>query len=107
MTTRREFVVGASHGVAGLGLAGLLPLQACAPRVPGAVGATGTGFVYDARSLAHVVPPSSSGAPRPEVAERLVRIMEVLKTRGLVDEMRPLSALGDPRPYIEAHHAGR
>ncbi len=105
MTTRREFVVGASQAAAGLGLAGLLPLQGCAQGTSRAARATGTGFVYDARSLAHVVPPSRSGAPRPEVAERLVRIMEVLNSRGLVDDMQPVTALGDPRPSIEAHHA--
>ncbi|MDA1104887.1 MAG: histone deacetylase [Gemmatimonadetes bacterium] len=104
MTTRREFLVGASQGVAGLGLASLLPLHGCAPAASSARTASGTGFVYDARSLAHVVPPSSSGAPRPEIAARLVRILEELDARGLVDEMQPVSAVTDPRPSIEAHH---
>lgn len=89
MTTRREFFVGASQGVTGLGLAALLPMQGCA-EASSVRSAAGTGFVYDVRSLAHVVPPSSSGAPRPEVAARLVRILEELKARGLVDDMQPV-----------------
>lgn len=104
MTTRREFIVGASQGVAGLGLSALLPLQGCAPRPAEAVAATGTGLIYDERCLAHVVPAAASGAPRPEIAQRLVRIMEVLDERGLVAEMQPLTALDDPMPYIEGHH---
>jgi acetoin utilization deacetylase AcuC-like enzyme len=104
VTTRREFIVEASHGVAGLGLASLVPAFGCAPAARSVALASGTGFVYDARSLAHVVPPASSGAPRPEVAARLVRILEVLNERGLVDEMSPLAAAADPTPYIDAHH---
>lgn len=107
MTSRREFIVRASLGAAGLGVAGAWPDGASAlangPRSR-AARATGTGFFYDPRCLAHVVPPSSSGAPRPEVAERLVRIMEVLGERGLVQEMRPVAAHSDPLPSIAAHH---
>lgn len=118
MTTRRAFIAQATRGVAGLGLGAALPaaVHARGPAAPTRGGhpsssalrsaprATGTGLVYDPRSLDHVVPPSSSGAPRPEVAERVIRIMEVLGERGLVDEMRPVEAVGDPMPYIEAHH---
>lgn len=105
MTTRRDFLAKTTKGAAGLGVAAMLPaelavrsLGTSAPR------ATGTGFYYDPRCLAHVVPAASSGAPRPEVRERLIRIMEVLGERGLLDEMRRLEAHEDPGPYIEAHH---
>lgn len=105
MTTRRKFIVDASRGVAGLGLAAALPAPVEARGRPAAPArATGTGFFYDPRCLEHVVPPASSGAPRPEVADRLVRIMEVLNERALVDEMRPVTALEDPMPHIAAHH---
>ena len=112
MVTRRRFLHEATLGVTGLGVATILPVEV-AGRIAGPVArtasgrlppATGTGFYYDPRCLEHVVPPSSSGAPRPEVRERLVRIMEVLSERGLLDEMRLLDAHPDPMPYIAAHH---
>ncbi len=104
MTTRREFIGQASKSVAGIGLSTLLPLQGCAPGASTPARATGTGLVYDARSLEHVVPAAASGAPRPEIAERLVRIMEVMNSRGLIEELQPLAALEDPRPFIDMNH---
>jgi acetoin utilization deacetylase AcuC-like enzyme len=103
MTTRRKFLTDATRGVTGLGVAAMLPHDLpFGPVRP--VRAVGTGFYYDPRCLDHVVPPASSGAPRPEVKERLVRIMEVLSERGLLDEMRELASHSDPMPYIAAHH---
>ncbi len=103
MRTRREFIVDASRGAAGMGLAASLPSSlldaAGRPRR-----AEGTGLYYDPRCLEHVVPPSRSGAPRPEIKERVIRVMEVLGERGLVDAMRPVSAHPDPMPFISAHH---
>ncbi|MDH3271441.1 MAG: histone deacetylase [Gemmatimonadota bacterium] len=115
MTTRREFLRDATLGVAGVGLGATLPgalaaaTGASVRSVPLKVHrseqvATGTGLFYDPACLEHVVPAASSGAPRPEIAERLVRIMQVMNERGLVDDMRPLSAHADPMPYIAAHH---
>lgn len=104
MTTRRKFLHDATRGAAGLGVAAMFPseLLASSPAEPRR--ATGTGFYYDPRCLEHVVPAASSGAPRPEVKERLIRIMEVLGERGLLDEMRTVEAHADPLPYIRAHH---
>jgi len=110
VTSRREFVSSATRAVTGLGLVSAVP-PALASGFPArrhagrAAPATGTGLFYDARCLEHVVPPSSSGAPRPEIAERLVRIMQVLGERGLTDELDSIEAHPDPRPFIEAHHA--
>jgi acetoin utilization deacetylase AcuC-like enzyme len=109
VTSRRDFVSNASRAVTGLGLAAVLPPGLAMP-IPGRrpLGskprAAGTGLFYDPRCLEHVVPPSSSGQPRPEIAERLIRIMEVLGERGLVDEMTPVEAHADPKPFIERHH---
>lgn len=104
MTTRREFV-GTATRTAALGFAGLSfpPIAEAVGEGSRGVAAGGTGFVYDVRSLAHVVP-SRNGVARPEVAERLVRIMEVLGERGLLDEMVSLEALADPMPHIAGHH---
>ena len=95
--------------MAGLGLAAALPSGLLADHGPrlatgGARRAEGTGLFYDPRCLDHVVPASSSGAPRPEIAQRVIRVMEVLGERGLVSEMPSLDAHPDPKPYIEAHH---
>jgi len=104
MTTRREFITGTSLGVAGLGLAAALPGGLAALHPDARRRAEGTGLIYDPRCLEHVVPPSSSGAPRPEIAERVVRIMEVLGERGIRADMTPLAANADPMPSIAAHH---
>jgi acetoin utilization deacetylase AcuC-like enzyme len=107
MRTRRDFIHDTSRGVAGLGLAVALPLEVLGPRVAGradARRAEGTGLFYDPRCLEHVVPPSSNGTPRPEIKERLIRILEVLGERGLADETRPLAAHADPMTFITAHH---
>lgn len=103
MTTRREFLVDGSRGLAALGAVSLWPQAPSGPRSARERIATATGFFYDPRCLAHVVP-SRDGVARPEVKERLIRIMEVLNERGLVDEMHPLEALADPMPFIAAHH---
>jgi acetoin utilization deacetylase AcuC-like enzyme len=104
MSTRRKFVTDTSRSMAGLGLAAALPtsMLEAAARVAGQ--AEGTGLFYDPRCLAHVVPPSSSGAPRPEIKERVIRVMEVLGERGLADHMSAIGAHADPMPHIEAHH---
>lgn len=100
MTTRRHFLASTARGIAGVGLA-----QAALPRgLRAAERAEGTGLFYDPACLDHVVPASSSGGPRPEVAERVIRIMEVLQERGLVDEMRSVPAHDEPMPYIVGHH---
>lgn len=105
MTTRREFLRDATLGVTGLGVAAALPSELAGwPGHGPRSAATGTGFYYDPACLEHVVPAASSGAPRPEVKERLVRIMEVLSERGLVDEMSAVRAHADPLPYIAGHH---
>ena len=109
MGTRRDFLIDATRSVAGLGLAGILPAGVAGARPDAGHGTTvpaasGTGLFYDPRCLDHVVPASRSGAPRPEIAERVIRVMEVLGERGLVDETAPVSAHPDPKPYIESHH---
>ncbi|MDX1392769.1 MAG: histone deacetylase [Gemmatimonadota bacterium] len=100
MKTRREFLEEAALGAAGLGVAGFGVTGVATARP---ASAEGTGFFYDPRCLAHVVP-SRNGVARPEVKERLIRIMEVLEERGLIDEMIAFDALADPMPYIAAHH---
>lgn len=104
MSSRRKFLNDASRGVAGLGLAAMVPQTGSLLGGAAPLRVDGTGFFYDPRCLSHVVPPALSGAPRPETKERLIRIMEVLGERGLVDEMRPVAAHADPMPYIQAHH---
>jgi acetoin utilization deacetylase AcuC-like enzyme len=97
MKTRREFVVDGSLGILGATIAGHAPLRALTPR------AEGTGFVYDPRCLEHVVP-SRNGVARPEVAERLIAIMDELDQRSLLEDMVPVAAMSDPMPFIAAHH---
>ncbi|MDH3733979.1 MAG: histone deacetylase [Gemmatimonadota bacterium] len=101
MTTRREFVATSSAGLAGLGLAPLMS------RSPGALlstaRATGTGFVFEERSLAHVLPPRR-GEPHPERPLRLRRIHEELTARGLIDDMTRLAPRDDVMTYIRGHH---
>lgn len=103
MPTRRAFVTDASLSLVGLGLAAALPGGLAGARAPHRR-ATGTGFFYDPRCLAHVVPPSSNGSPRPETAERLIRVMAMLNERGLVDEMRSVAVQPDAMTHIAAHH---
>jgi acetoin utilization deacetylase AcuC-like enzyme len=104
MTTRRKFLIDATRGVTGLGVAAMVPGEITRAGGGPLRRADGTGFYYDPRCLEHVVPPASSGAPRPEVKERLIRIMEVLSERGLLDAMPRLEAHADPMPYIAGHH---
>ncbi len=102
MTTRRKFLTDVTCGVTGLGVAAMLPREVAGGVVRAR--ATGTGIYYDPRCLEHVVPAASSGAPRPEVKERLIRVMETLSDRGLLAEMQGIGAHADPMPHIAAHH---
>lgn len=128
MTTRRRVLRDAARGAAAVGAASIVPglanpellasegVAALGVRAgdardlatpgggPASPQASGTGFFYDPRCLEHVVPAARSGAPRPEIKERLIRIIEVLGERGLLDEMVDVSAHGEPMPYISAHH---
>ncbi len=92
MTTRREFISGASSGLLALGA-----IPALGRRV------TGTGLMYDARYLDHVLP-LRRGEVHPERPLRLVRMMEVFAERGLDRELIPLSLLAEPMSHIRAHH---
>ncbi len=92
MTTRREFISGASNGLLALGA-----IPAVGRRV------TGTGLMYDARYLDHVLP-LRRGEVHPERPLRLVRMMEVFAERGLDRELIPLSLLAEPMSHIRAHH---
>ena len=67
MTTRREFISGASNGLLALGA-----IPALGRRV------TGTGLMYDARYLDHVLP-LRRGEVHPERPLRLVRMMDSLR----------------------------
>lgn len=98
MTTRRGFISSASKGV--LGLAAMPALGQIPTR---GYRATGTGLIYDARYLEHVLP-LRRGEVHPERPLRLVRMMEVFAARGLDQELVPLSLLADPLPFIRAHH---
>ena len=110
MTTRREFISGASKGLLGLGAIpafgrisalGHKPTLEETPTL--GEPATGTGLVYDVRYLDHVLP-LRRGETHPERALRLVRMMEVFAERGLDQELIPLSLSEDPLSAIRAHH---
>ena len=99
MTTRRDFVVGASKGLLGIGaVRSLAPVQTL-----GLQAATGTGLVYNPRYLNHILP-QRRGEPHPERPLRLIRMMEVFAERGLDQEVVPLPLLRDPMPHIRDHH---
>ena len=99
MTTRRDFVVGTSKGLLGIGA-----IQSLAPvRALGLQAATGTGLIYDPRYLDHVLP-QRWGEPHPERPLRLIRMMEVFAERGLDQELIPLPLLRDPMPHVRGHH---
>jgi acetoin utilization deacetylase AcuC-like enzyme len=105
VTTRRGFISGASKGLLGLGaIHGFGRISALGQETQ-TLGepATGTGLVYDARFLDHVLP-SRRGRTHPERALRLVRMMEVFAERGLDQELIPLSLSEDPLSAIRAHH---
>ena len=97
MKTRREFLAGASGYLMGVGA------------IPAVMTATpfgqarGTGLVYDARYLDHVLPPRR-GEPHPERPSRLRRMREVFASRGLDQELTPIPLLSDPMPHIRRHH---
>lgn len=124
MPTRREFLWRAPKGLATLALAPIVTAEALlrsgeervsGPRwgsmrhaVPARDGLnvsrqTGTGLVYDARYLDHVLP-DRAGEPHPERPLRLVRILEEFRRRGLDDEVVRLSLLADPLPFIRGLH---
>ena len=99
--SRREFVAEATLAVTGLGL---LPATALMYEGPGARGrATGTGLVWDARYLDHVLIRPDGGHP-PEIPERLVRIGEELDARGLFEATMALAPDAEAMPHVEAHH---
>ena len=111
MTTRRQFISGASKGLLGFGAIpslrqlptfGQIPALRHSPTLV-ARRATGTGLVYDARYLDHVLP-MRRGEPHPERPLRLIRMMEVFTERGLDQELVPLSLPADPMASIRAHH---
>ncbi|MCH2471062.1 MAG: histone deacetylase [Gemmatimonadetes bacterium] len=120
MTTRREFISSASKGLLGLGVVpgGKRPATPTFAATPATTPeetpmaaetststpqAMGTGLIYDARYLDHVLP-LRRGEVHPERPLRLVRIMEVFAERGLDQELIPLSLLADPMTSIRAHH---
>ena len=92
MTTRREFISGASKGLLALGA-----LPALGHR------AMGTGLIYDSRYLDHVLP-LRQGEAHPERPLRLVRMMEVFAERSLDQELIPLSLMANPMSPISTHH---
>ena len=99
MTTRRDFIAGASKGLLGIGASRSLGEA----RVLGLRNAAVTGLVYDPRYLDHVLP-ERRGQTHPERPLRLIRMMEVFAERGLDQEVVRLPLFPDPLPYIRAHH---
>ena len=115
--TRRDFIASTGRSVAGLSV---LPwLAGCGSEsrasqnaagerteAPGTdAPASGTGLIYDARYLDHVLLRSDGGRP-PEVPERLVRIRAELAARGLIEATIPMGPTVDPLLRIRAHHTG-
>ena len=100
MQTRREFLFDAGVGLAGLGLASMK-----SPPPAGQAAAEGTGLVYDAKYLDHILP-ASMGMPHPERPLRLRKIREILEARGLNKELVPVAPLADPMSHIQGHHSG-
>jgi acetoin utilization deacetylase AcuC-like enzyme len=98
MTTRREFMVGSTKTITSLGVASLFSSRA-------ASGASrkGTGLVFKERYLEHRLGPRS-GHPHPESPLRLTKILEVLKSRGLDQELTEIEPLLDPLLHIRRHH---
>jgi len=92
VATRREFISGASSGLLTLGGIPTFRQQV-----------TGTGLVYDARYLDHVLP-LRRGEVHPERPLRLVRMMEVFAERGLDSELTRLPLQTEPMSHIRAHH---
>ena len=103
MKTRREFLARASRGLLGLGAIPALGGTSAARTGASFPQVRGTGLVYDARYLNHVLPPSG-GAPHPERPLRLRRISEVFAARGLDRELTPIPPSSDPLPSIRRHH---
>ena len=115
--TRRDFISGTGRSVAGLSV---LPwLAGCRSESraseddagvrTGAPGtdapASGTGLIYDARYLDHVLVRPDGGRP-PEIPERLVRIRAELDARGLIEATVPMAPTVEPLLRIRAHHTG-
>ncbi len=65
--------------------------------------ATGTGLVYDARYLDHVLD-TRGGGVHPERPLRLEKIMAMLDSRGLRDKLVDVALHDDPMPHIRDHH---
>lgn len=105
MTTRRQYLTRSAQCLAGLSALsanGLVaPSLTALTRSPGR--ATGTGLVYDDRFLDHVLP-LRRGETHPERPLRLIRLMEVLESRGLLEDVTRLPLTADPGPPIERHH---
>ncbi len=97
MRTRREFLAGATRGLAGVALVPSLSHRALTTQQ------TGTGLVYDDRYLDHVLP-QRNGQPHPERPLRLVRIREAFAERGLDQELTRLAWIADPLDHIRRHH---
>lgn len=105
MRTRRDLFFDMGAGLSALGLLHSSPGTVAAPGrrpIPGQA-ARGTGLVYDARFLDHVLP-SRSGEEHPERPLRLRRIMQAFAAGGLDDELVAVAPIGDPMPSIEGHH---
>jgi acetoin utilization deacetylase AcuC-like enzyme len=90
MRSRREFLRDASKGVAALGASSL----AATAEERG-----GTGFVYDQTYLTHVI-----RLDHPESPERLRRILAVMKSEGLDQEVTPIPVSVKPMASIGRHH---
>jgi acetoin utilization deacetylase AcuC-like enzyme len=108
--SRRDFLVRTGAAWMGLGLGppdlAALPGDDVLQHLNAGTGARrsiGTGFIYDARYLEHVLP-LRRGEPHPERPLRLVRIREELTRRGLDEQLVSMPLLADPRPFIESHH---
>ncbi len=118
MPTRRHFISASAKGLLGLGAIPAFAQSSTVGQPPtvwpisapgqsathGGRQATGTGLIYDARYLDHVLP-NRQGEPHPERPLRLVRMMEVFAERGLDQELIPLSVLADPMSAIRSLHS--
>jgi len=96
--TRRQFVQSVAKGLAALGAVPTLARPALFGRSQ-----RGTGLIYDARYLDHVLP-LRRGETHPERPLRLKRIIETFAARGLDQELTSLPLLPDPTPYIRSFH---
>ncbi len=98
MSTRRDFIVRASQGLAAASFSPLVIGKRPLPRT-----AQGTGLVFEERYLDHVLPPRD-GEPHPERPLRLQKIKEVFSARGLDSAMVPITPRPDSMPQIRGTH---